>query len=106
MPVSGCFALLLTVVRLRLCMMGSEGSPFTFAAGQWVDFHIPSVDTVGGYSITSLPEQLPLLELAVKASDHPPAAWVTARVRDRASPNKSSPKIELNRKMLYMNLQK
>ena len=52
---------------------------------QWVDFHIPGVDVIGGYSITSVPSQLPLLELAVKASPHPPAAWVTeqAAVGDR-----------------------
>ncbi len=62
-----------------------ESPPFNFAAGQWVDFHVPDVDTIGGYSITSLPEDLPVLELAVKASDHPPAAWVTreAKVGDR-----------------------
>lgn len=62
-----------------------ESPPFSFVAGQWVDFHIPEVDTIGGYSITSLPEDLPVLELAVKASGHPPAAWVTrqAKVGDR-----------------------
>ena len=42
-----------------------ESPPFNFAAGQWVDFHVPDVDTIGGYSITSLPEDLPVLELAV-----------------------------------------
>lgn len=63
----------------------NESLPFRFAAGQWVDFHIPDIDTIGGYSITSLPEDLPVLELAVKASDHPPASWVTrqAKVGDR-----------------------
>jgi ferredoxin-NADP reductase len=59
----------------------SSSPPFTFAAGQWVDFHIPDVETIGGYSITSLPEQLPVLELAVKASAHPPAFWVTQQAQ-------------------------
>jgi ferredoxin-NADP reductase len=77
-----------TVVGLELVVDDhelDESPPFRFAAGQWVDFHIPDVDTIGGYSITSLPEDLPVLELAVKASDHPPAAWVTreAKVGDR-----------------------
>ena len=58
-----------------------------FSAGQWVDMHIPGIPIVGGYSITSTPAMLPLLELAVKASRHPPAAWVTgeARVGDPVS---------------------
>ena len=32
---------------------------FSYAAGQWVDFHIPGVDTVGGYSIISAPVRMP-----------------------------------------------
>ena len=46
---------------------------------------IPTVETIGGDSLTSLPSQLPVVELAVKASPHPPAAWVTneAKVGDR-----------------------
>ena len=39
-----------------------------FHPGQWVDMHIPGVDVVGGYSITSVPKDLPFLQLAVKAS--------------------------------------
>jgi ferredoxin-NADP reductase len=60
---------------------GASASRFTFVPGQWVDFYIPQMDVVGGYSITSLPSELPILELAVKASAHPPAAWCTGRAK-------------------------
>ena len=48
-----------------------------------VDFFIPEVKTVGGYSMCSGPELLEeksLLELAVKYSTHPPAYWVHTKV--------------------------
>ena len=32
---------------------------FSYAAGQWVDFHIPGVDIIGGYSIISAPQPMP-----------------------------------------------
>ena len=52
-----------------------------FKAGNWVDFFIDQdgVTAVGGYSMCSIPSELPLLRLAVKASRHPPAAWCHAR---------------------------
>jgi ferredoxin-NADP reductase len=67
-------------LRMRL-----ESSTFAFEPGQWVDLCIPHTDLVGGYSMTSIPTELPLLDLAIKASAHPPAAWCTrqARVGDR-----------------------
>ena len=80
-----------TKLRLRVDAAGREQHarlPFTFAPGQWVDFYIPPpIDKVGGYTITSLPEELPHLDLAVKASAHPPAAWCTTRaaVGDRVA---------------------
>jgi len=56
---------------------------FSYAAGQWVDFHIPGIDTIGGYSIISAPEPipsgsslvlnsaaLPFFDLAVKKARH------------------------------------
>ncbi|CAH1238243.1 OXNAD1 [Branchiostoma lanceolatum] len=52
---------------------------FSFKAGQWVDFFIPAIKTVGGYSMSSAPYRLQhqgILELAVKFSQHPPAKWV------------------------------
>jgi ferredoxin-NADP reductase len=68
-----------TVVGLSLTVDNpvDEGEDvFKFKAGQWVDFHISPQIPVGGYSITSIPSQLPVLELAVKTSKHPPAKWV------------------------------
>lgn len=78
---------------------------FSYNAGQWVDFAIPSVPLVGGYSIVSFPfenddkvskniagifeseinlPKLPSFDLAVKVGRHPPAAWVhsEAKVHD------------------------
>lgn len=56
-----------------------ENDRFTFKPGQWVDFFIPGLSTVGGFSICSSPKQLKeesTIELAVKHSEHPPALWV------------------------------
>eukprot|EP00808_Paulinella_micropora_P015676 g77599.t1 len=55
--------------------------PFSFQPGQWVDFYIPSIDKIGGYSITSAPCELPRFELVVKAASWPPAKWVTEQAR-------------------------
>ncbi len=62
---------------------------FTFSPGQWVDFQPlpnntswkppPSDDgkgTIGGYSITSIPQSLPYIDLAIQKSRHPVANWV------------------------------
>ncbi|OQV19165.1 Oxidoreductase NAD-binding domain-containing protein 1 [Hypsibius exemplaris] len=52
---------------------------FTFKAGQWVDFFIPDVEVVGGFSICSAPKLLKdkrLIELAIKRSPHPPVVWI------------------------------
>ncbi|KAM4704853.1 oxidoreductase NAD-binding domain-containing protein 1 [Rhinophrynus dorsalis] len=65
-----------TVKRVRLAVTNSE---FTFKAGQWVDFFIPGVPKVGGFSICSSPgllEREGVLELAVKYNLHPPAHWI------------------------------
>lgn len=65
-----------TVKRLQLAV---EDKDFTFKAGQWVDFFIPGVAVVGGFSICSSPgllEQEGVLELAIKHTTHPPAHWV------------------------------
>ncbi|XP_058038869.1 oxidoreductase NAD-binding domain-containing protein 1 isoform X2 [Ahaetulla prasina] len=65
-----------TVKRLRLAVTDKE---FTFKAGQWVDFFIPGVSVVGGFSICSSPgmlEEEGILELAVKHTTHPPAHWI------------------------------
>ncbi|NXD80860.1 OXND1 protein, partial [Halcyon senegalensis] len=65
-----------TVKRLRLAIANKD---FTFKAGQWVDFFIPGVSVVGGFSICSSPgllEREGVLELAVKYTIHPPAHWI------------------------------
>eukprot|EP00466_Bigelowiella_natans_P006965 jgi/Bigna1/130130/aug1.10_g4838 len=52
---------------------------FIFHPGQWVDFLIPHLDVIGGYSFTSTPKILQskgTLELAVKVSKHPAASWI------------------------------
>lgn len=63
-------------LRLRL-EHDQNGQCFNFKAGNWVDFFIDQdgVSKVGGYSMSSIPSDLPELRLAVKASRHPPAQW-------------------------------
>ena len=53
--------------------------PLTFKAGQWVDFFIPGVNHVGGFSMCSEPaklEKLGQMDLAIKFSTWPPANWL------------------------------
>lgn len=64
-----------TVKRLRIAVHPD----FIFKAGQWVDFFIPGVEKVGGFSMCSSPGLLQregVIELAVKYTNHPPAHWV------------------------------
>uniref|UniRef100_A0A8C9YFX5 Oxidoreductase NAD-binding domain containing 1 n=1 Tax=Sander lucioperca TaxID=283035 RepID=A0A8C9YFX5_SANLU len=64
-----------TVKRLRLAVHPD----FSFKAGQWVDFFIPNVEKVGGFSMCSSPGLLQregIVELAVKYAKHPPAHWI------------------------------
>ncbi|XP_070840784.1 oxidoreductase NAD-binding domain-containing protein 1 [Chaetodon trifascialis] len=64
-----------TVKRLRV----SVHPDFSFKAGQWVDFFIPGVEKVAGFSMCSCPALLQregVIELAVKYSEHPSAHWV------------------------------
>ncbi|CAL8294324.1 unnamed protein product [Merluccius merluccius] len=64
-----------TVKRLRV----SVHPDFSFKAGQWVDFFIPGVEKVGGFSMCSCPGLLQsegVIELAVKNAKHPPANWI------------------------------
>ncbi|XP_070289453.1 oxidoreductase NAD-binding domain-containing protein 1 isoform X2 [Myotis yumanensis] len=65
-----------SVKRLRLLVADQD---FSFKAGQWIDFFIPGVSVVGGFSICSSPrllEQERVIELAVKYTNHPPAVWI------------------------------
>lgn len=61
-----------TVTLLDLCVPKLQIQP-----GQWLDFRIPSAAWIGGYSLAK--QQLPgdVVQIAVKASNHAPAAWVT-----------------------------
>lgn len=70
-----------TTRLLTLRLLDLEASKFTFIPGMWVDFYIPAIDDVGGYTIISLPEELPKLQLAVKVTRHPPAAWIGAEAK-------------------------
>ncbi|XP_034561299.1 oxidoreductase NAD-binding domain-containing protein 1 isoform X2 [Notolabrus celidotus] len=95
-----------TVKRLRLAVHPD----FSFKAGQWVDFFIPGVETVGGFSMCSSPGLLQregIVELAVKYAKHPPAHWVhtTCKVGSRVAmrvggdfffnPSPSDPSVDL-----------
>ncbi|KAG3279451.1 oxidoreductase NAD binding domain containing 1, transcript variant X3 [Ictidomys tridecemlineatus] len=65
-----------SVKSLRLLVADKD---FSFKAGQWIDFFIPGVSVVGGFSICSSPrllEQERMIELAVKYTNHPPALWI------------------------------
>ena len=76
---------------------GVDADDFTFEAGQWVDFHVPGIDQIGGYTIVSgiaLPTELasrqfcptsPLeFDLAVKMSKHPPVSPSVSRAFEDA----------------------
>lgn len=55
-----------------------------------VDFFVPGVEKVGGFSMCSSPGLLQregIIELAVKYSKHPPAHWVHTMVRRQSNFN-------------------
>lgn len=69
-----------SVKSLRLLVADKD---FSFKAGQWVDFFIPGVAVVGGFSVCSSPRRLErerIIELAVKHTNHPPAVWVHSKI--------------------------
>ena len=73
-----------TIKGFTLQLISKEGDVPTFKAGQWVDFFIPGVEKVGGYSMCSGPgnlEQLGHLDLAVKFSTWPPAQWLHTKAK-------------------------
>ena len=66
-------------------VMRAENEALSFKPGQWVDLLIPSVETVGGYSITSAPHLLRekrRFTLAIQHSSHPPTLWMTTQCRE------------------------
>ncbi|KAI9055316.1 hypothetical protein LZ554_000276 [Drepanopeziza brunnea f. sp. 'monogermtubi'] len=69
-----------TIRLLQLSPVDNE--PIRFQPGQWVDLHIPTIYSPGGFTLTSTPST-PYLELAVQkphlsAHDKPPfpASWL------------------------------
>lgn len=82
---------------LALCSQEQPGS-FTFAPGNWLDLHAPGLQhAVGGYSITSSPQQLRreqgadagTIDLCVKRSRHPVAEWVHSQAQPGAQVGRS-----------------
>eukprot|EP00878_Enallax_costatus_P014725 GHUV01015407.1.p1 GENE.GHUV01015407.1~~GHUV01015407.1.p1 ORF type:complete len:203 (+),score=46.60 GHUV01015407.1:571-1179(+) len=68
-----------TVRGLRVKLDATTLSQFCFKPGQWVDFHVPGIASIGGYSICSPPTQLQqqgTFDLCIKSSRHPCAEWV------------------------------
>ncbi|XP_022102360.1 oxidoreductase NAD-binding domain-containing protein 1-like isoform X2 [Acanthaster planci] len=64
---------------VKLLTVQVSNPDFRFKAGQWVDFFIPGIRTVGGYSMYTPPSLLQKslrMGLAVKYSEHAPAYWV------------------------------
>ncbi|KAJ5168187.1 uncharacterized protein N7482_003781 [Penicillium canariense] len=97
--------LLQFAIPIRESNDGNQLEPFSFLPGQWLDVHIPSIATAGGFTITSTPADAqalpppespveplvgeearsstpsqgrePYVELAVQDSPtNPPAAWL------------------------------
>ncbi|CAD7701957.1 unnamed protein product [Ostreobium quekettii] len=83
-PTSPAVSATVTAVRqaspsVRILDLKVTDPRFAFAPGQWVDFFITGVDAVGGFSICSSPRlmvQSGAIQLAIKNSGEPPAAWV------------------------------
>ena len=68
-----------TIKGFTLQIKSTSNEMPTFMAGQWVDFFIPGLDKIGGYSMCSEPslfEKEGELELAVKFSSWAPAHWL------------------------------
>jgi len=76
-----------TITRLELEVLQSG---FGFRPGQWVDCFVDIEGTpqVGGYSLTSVPDELPRLELAIRYSANHPVTrhlCTAARPGDRVA---------------------
>lgn len=67
----------------RICGLELEVPTLsTFHPGQWVDFVVvEGEDWVGGFSLTSHPDDLPRCRLAVQYSSHAPSKWVHERAK-------------------------
>lgn len=73
-----------TIKGFTLQTLSKDESEATFKAGQWVDFFIPGLEKVGGYSMCSEPtrlQKLGQLDLAIKFSTWPPAYWLHTQAK-------------------------
>lgn len=64
---------------VKLLTLRVAEKDFSFKAGQWVDFVVPGVERVGGFSMYTSPVKLReegIMGLAVKESEQQPAHWV------------------------------
>ncbi|GFY68253.1 oxidoreductase NAD-binding domain-containing protein 1 [Trichonephila inaurata madagascariensis] len=64
---------------IKILRLNVKEAGFSFKAGQWVDFYVPGISEVTGYSMTSAPNEAKekgILELAVKYGKFPPTHWV------------------------------
>ncbi|KAG4432472.1 hypothetical protein IFR05_012038 [Cadophora sp. M221] len=66
-------------IRL-LCLTPVEKEPIRFQPGQWVDLHIPTLPSPGGFTLTSTPStSSSYLELAIQRPPIPPKAVSTSK---------------------------
>ena len=73
-----------TIKGFTLQLASKTGITPSFKAGQWVDFFIPGLEKVGGYSMCSEPKSFETegkLELAVKYSMWAPAKWLHTQAK-------------------------
>nr|XP_042899126.1 oxidoreductase NAD-binding domain-containing protein 1 isoform X2 [Parasteatoda tepidariorum] len=64
---------------IKIARLYVEEKGFSFKAGQWVDFYVPGILEVTGYSMTSPPNEAKekgILELSVKYGKFPPTHWL------------------------------
>ncbi|XP_047483513.1 oxidoreductase NAD-binding domain-containing protein 1-like isoform X2 [Penaeus chinensis] len=75
-----------------------DNPDFSFKAGQWIDMFIPGIETIGGFSMYSSPNQLAekgTLELGIKFSKWPPAFWIhDQEVLDTISSNNPNMEVQ------------
>ncbi|EPS33652.1 hypothetical protein PDE_08614 [Penicillium oxalicum 114-2] len=63
----------LTLPRHDEAVNENNQEPFSFLPGQWLDVHIPSISTAGGFTITSTPADAQVLPLPEDGEDADPS---------------------------------
>ena len=71
-------------------------STLTFEPGQWVDFVVPGLPWVGGFSLVSDPADLPVLSLAVRLGLRPTQQSSKQEAQTQAPHSRRWPKIVLD----------